>query len=188
MSRIVSKRWSRITSPEGDRVIATPEARATYERDRAELLKGVSTVDSGSEYTPSMEVVRQVYALHPRINMLGAHRDEVAAEYDRAIDAHDAEVILEYVKRAKPEPIHIDNIDGVKASDWFRAHDAATREAVLVEVAGWLGGWRSAEMRSRLDPRSSRQTLKARVFLTTRLPQPTTLLPIRFAPLARRKT
>ena len=24
--------------------------------------------------------------------MLGAHRDEVAAEYDRAIDAHDAEV------------------------------------------------------------------------------------------------
>ena len=35
--------------------------------------------------------------------------------------AHDAEVILEYVKRAKPEPIHIDNIDGVKASDWFRA-------------------------------------------------------------------
>jgi len=102
MSRIVSKRWSRITSPEGDRVIATPEARATYERDRAELLKGVSTVDSGSEYTPSMEVVRQVYALHPRIIMLGAHRDEVAAEYDRAIAAHDDEVRQEVKRKLQP--------------------------------------------------------------------------------------
>ena len=96
------------------------------------------------EYTPSMEVVRQVYALHPRINMLGAHRDEVAAEYDRAIDAHDAEVILEYVKRAKPEPTHIDNIDGVKAGDWFRARDAEVRQAVLVEVAEWLEERRDA--------------------------------------------
>ena len=44
-----SKDFGRITSPEGDRVIATPEARATYERDRDELLKGVSTVNSGSD-------------------------------------------------------------------------------------------------------------------------------------------
>ena len=63
---------------------------------------------------------------------------ELRAEGERAIDAHDAEVILEYVKRSKPDPIHIDNIDGVKAGDWFRARDAATRKAVLVEVAEWL--------------------------------------------------
>ena len=61
--------------------------------------------------------------------------DQAGEMFNRAIAAHDAEVILEYVKHAKPGPIHIDNIDGVKAGDWFRARDAATREAVLVEVA-----------------------------------------------------
>jgi len=59
----------------------------------------------------------------------------VGRNFDRALAAHDAEVILEYVKRAKPEPIHIDNIDGVKASDWFRARDAATREPLLARIA-----------------------------------------------------
>ena len=63
--------------------------------------------------------------------------DQAGEMFNRAIAAHDAEVILDYVRRAKPGPIHIDNIDGVKAGDWFRARDAATREAVLVEVAEW---------------------------------------------------
>jgi len=35
-----SKDFGRITSPEGYRVVSTPEERATYERDRDELLKG----------------------------------------------------------------------------------------------------------------------------------------------------
>ena len=80
-----------------------------------------------SEYTPSIpsligawvKTQRKRNALHGPDYFQS--EGELRAEGERAIDAHDAEVILEYVKRAKPEPIHIDNIDGVKASDWFRA-------------------------------------------------------------------
>ena len=96
-----------------------------------------------SEYTPSMDMIRRAY-----VSVNGARavysraadddRALVGRNFDRAIAAHDAEVILEYVKRAKPGPIHIDNIDGVKAGDWFRAHDDATRQTVLAEVAEWL--------------------------------------------------
>ena len=96
-----------------------------------------------SEYTPSMDMIRRAY-----VSVNGARavysraadddRALVGRNFDRAIAAHEAEVILEYVKRAKPEPIHIDNIDGVKAGDWFRARDAEVRQAVLVEVAEWL--------------------------------------------------
>ena len=93
-----------------------------------------------SEYTPSMDMIRRAYvSVNGARAMYSRAADDdralVGRNFDRALAAHDAEVILEYVKRAKPEPIHIDNIDGVKAGDWFRAHDAATREDVLVEVA-----------------------------------------------------
>ena len=90
------------------------------------------------EYTPSMDDLRLAYQLETQEvdedgNVVTGF-DQAGEMFNRAIAAHDYEVILEYIKRSKPEPIHIDNIDGVKAGDWLKAHDAEVRLEVLQEV------------------------------------------------------
>jgi len=103
-----SKDFGRITSPEGDRVIATPEARATYERDRNKLLRGVSTVNSVSGYTPRIPTLIGAWVKTER-KRNAAHGDshfqtesELRAEGERAIDAHDAEVRQEVKQKLQP--------------------------------------------------------------------------------------
>lgn len=51
------------------------------------------------------------------------------AEFERWLAAHDHEVMVDYEKRRKPDPIHIDNIDGQRADQWLATHDAEQREA-----------------------------------------------------------
>jgi hypothetical protein len=56
------------------------------------------------------------------------------AEFERWLATHDQEVLVEYEGRRKPEPIHIDNIDGQNAAEWLATHDAEVRAAALKEA------------------------------------------------------
>lgn len=66
--------------------------------------------------------------------ILDASPSTVLAEHDHA-------VLVAYEETRKPDPIHIDNIDGLHAATWLAEHDAQVLEALAAEAAtsfGWL--------------------------------------------------
>ena len=46
---------------------------------------------------------------------------------------HDRAVLIRYEERRKPNPVHIDNIDGQSAKDWLTEHDREVAEAAWDE-------------------------------------------------------
>lgn len=73
-----------------------------------------------SEFTPTTEQVRSGYATDPEAEYRNpvnypAEEHENGRAFDRWLAQHDHEVRVAYEERRKPDPIHIDNIDGTDA-------------------------------------------------------------------------
>lgn len=80
-----------------------------------------------SGYTPTTEQVRERFVDGFPMDTWATSRATCGAQFDRWLAEHDHAVLVEYEKRRKPDPIHIDNIDSLHAATWLAEHDAEVK-------------------------------------------------------------
>lgn len=54
---------------------------------------------------------------------------------------HDKRVVIEYEERRRPDPVHIDNIDGVPAAVWFATQEERVRRQAAAEALEQAANW-----------------------------------------------
>lgn len=91
-----------------------------------------------SEYVPTTAEVRERFVDGFPMDTWAVSRAACGEEFDRWLADHDRGVRLAYEETRKPDPIHIDNIDGLHAATWLAEHDAQVLEALADRVrADW---------------------------------------------------
>lgn len=83
------------------------------------------------DHTPSMFTIRSVFSDYWTGEAIPSNhpdRERFRAEFDRGLAAHDHEVRVEWEKRRRPDPLLIENIDGIAAGRWLAEHDREVAE------------------------------------------------------------